>query len=69
VRVVGEAGAGGDEEVVEHEEGGEVAELGDTDGATNAGAGAFGGFTGREGQADEAREELGGCLGGHVGRG
>lgn len=28
VRVVGEAGAGGDAEVVEHEEGGEVAEFG-----------------------------------------
>ena len=31
VRVVGEAGAGGDGEVVEHEEGREVAELGRAD--------------------------------------
>ena len=31
VRVVGEAGAGGDVEVVEHEEGAEVAEVGGSD--------------------------------------
>ena len=40
--VVGEAGAGFDAEVVEHEEGGEVAEGGGADGAADAGACAFG---------------------------
>lgn len=42
VRVVGEAGAGGDGEVVEHQEGGEVAQLGGADGPAHARADAFG---------------------------
>lgn len=42
VRVVREAGAGVDGEVVEQEEGGEGAEGGGADGAADGGAGAFG---------------------------
>ena len=38
VRVVREARAGGDGEMVEHEEGGEVAELGSADAASDSGA-------------------------------
>jgi len=44
VRVVREPGAIGDGEMVEHEEGGEVAEIAGSDCATDAGADAFGLF-------------------------
>jgi hypothetical protein len=44
VRVVREASSFGDLEVVEHEEGGEVAKSGGTDGAADDGAGSLGGF-------------------------
>lgn len=60
VRVVGEAGAGVDGEVVEHEEGGEVPEAGGADGAADAGAGAFGLF----GCEEDLTDWAGGC-GGH----
>ena len=62
VRVVGESGALADGEVVEHQEGGEVAQFGSADGSAHAGAGAFGLFDGMEDLADGAR-------GGHVGKG
>ena len=52
VRVVGEAGAGVDGEVVEHEEGGEASQLGSADGAADGGARAFGLGGGGKGEGD-----------------
>ncbi len=68
VGVVGEACAGGDGGVVEHEEGAEVAEGGGSDRATDASTGAFGLFCGEEGLLDCPRHchvcGLGGSEGG-----
>lgn len=60
VRVVGKARAGGDAKVVEHEERGEVAQLGGADAAPDDGARAFGLLAGEE-------RELDGSWSGHVG--
>ena len=62
VGVVGEAGARLDAEVVEHEEGREVAQLRGADGAAHLGAGALGRLDGEEGLLDTSRD-------GHVGGG
>ena len=75
VGVVGEAGAGLNGEVVEHEEGGEVAQLRGADGAADARAGAFGlldcgeDFTDGAGGGHFGGLVLGGFWGGEVGLG
>lgn len=54
VRVVRKTCAGRDAEVIEHEEGREVAEFGGANGAADTGACAFGLLDGEEGLADGA---------------
>ena len=60
VGVVWEPGAGVDGEVVEHEEGREVAQLRSADGASDAGARAFGLLQGEKGFAHSPDRHVGG---------
>lgn len=56
MRVVGKACAGLDAEVVEHEEGREVAQLGRSDGTAHTGAGTFCLLDGKEDLTNRARD-------------
>ena len=53
--MIREASAGGDDEVVEHEEGGEVAEFGSPNASSYSGANTFTLLNGQEGLLDFAR--------------
>jgi len=68
VGVVWETCAGGDGEVVEHEERAEVTEFGRSDGSSHCGSSAFGLFDGLEDLGDATGLGRGGCEGRVVGR-